>query len=73
MPLPKLVDHQREYHSRLEALNNLKEIRQTTPPSMYDQTTLDAVGHHHASLDSLKKNILSIVYIPLDKADISNL
>lgn len=73
VPLPKLVDHQREYHSRLEALNNLKEIRQTTPPSMYDQTTLDAVGHHHASLDSLKKNILSIVYIPLDKADISNL
>lgn len=63
VPLPKLVDHQREYHSRLEALNNLKEIRQTTPPSMYDQTTLDAVGHHHASLDSLKKkHLIDSVY-----------
>lgn len=55
VPLPKLVDQSKGISLQIRGPKQFKRNKTNYPPSMYDQTTLDAVGHHHASLDSLKK------------------
>ena len=35
IPVPKLEGGQKEYDSKLDALNDLKEVRQTNAPSIY--------------------------------------
>ncbi|WP_136468001.1 conjugative transposon protein TraM [Flagellimonas onchidii] len=42
--VPTLEAGQEQYSSRLDAVNDLKEIRQTNAPSIYDEKLLDSTG-----------------------------
>lgn len=55
IPIPTLKDEQKEYDSKLEALNDLKETRQTNAPSMYDERLLDSIGVYDAELLTKEK------------------
>jgi Conjugative transposon, TraM len=59
IPVPKLKDEQKEYKSKLEALNDLKEVRQTNAPSIYDERLLDSTGVYDRNL--LEKEKIRIV------------
>ncbi len=63
VPVPKLDVDQKEYQSKLDAINDLKEVRQTNAPSMYDERLLDSMGYYNPELDSIrKKRIIDSVY-----------
>ena len=42
--VPSLEVEQKEYDSKLDALDDLKEVKQQTAPSMYDEYMLDSLG-----------------------------
>ncbi|KKL22184.1 hypothetical protein LCGC14_2437990 [marine sediment metagenome] len=42
--VPDLKDEQREYSSKLDAINDLKEARESNAPSIYDESLLDSTG-----------------------------
>lgn len=48
--VPELEDEQKEYGSKLEALDDLKEVRQTNAPSIYDERLLDSTGVYDPDL-----------------------
>ena len=63
IPVPKLKDEQKEYESKLEALDDLKEVRQTNAPSIYDETLLDSTGVYDADLlDKKKMQMIDSIY-----------
>ncbi len=64
IPIPKLGDKQKEYDSKLEALDDLKEVRQTNAPSIYDESLLDSTGVYDPDLlDKEKMRIVDSIYI----------
>ncbi|WP_299159134.1 conjugative transposon protein TraM [uncultured Tenacibaculum sp.] len=63
VPVPKLKDEQKEYESKLEALDDLKEVRQTNAPSIYDEALLDSTGIYDADLlDKKKMKMIDSIY-----------
>ena len=63
IPVPKLKDEQKEYESKLDALNDLKEVRQTNAPSIYDERLLDSSGVYDPDLlDKEKMHIIDSIY-----------
>ena len=50
VPVPELKDEQKQYESKLDALNDLKEVRQTNAPSIYDERLLDSTGTYNPEL-----------------------
>ncbi|MCF6349184.1 MAG: conjugative transposon protein TraM [Flavobacteriaceae bacterium] len=63
IPVPKLKDEQKEYESKLDALNDLKEVRQTNAPSIYDERLLDSSGVYDPDfLDKEKMRIVDSIY-----------
>ncbi|MEI6866384.1 conjugative transposon protein TraM [Flavicella sp.] len=63
IPVPKLKDEQKEYESKLEALDDLKEVRQTNAPSIYDERLLDSTGVYDRDLLSKEKmRIVDSIY-----------
>src|SRR6056297_2746977 len=42
--VPALVTTQKEYASKLEAIDDLKEVKTTNAPSIYDEKYLDTTG-----------------------------
>lgn len=42
--VPELKEEQKEYSSKLDAINDLKEARESNAPSMYDESLLDSTG-----------------------------
>ncbi|WP_298288530.1 conjugative transposon protein TraM [uncultured Lutibacter sp.] len=50
IPVPRLKDEQKEYESKLEALDDLKEVRQANAPSIYDERLLDSAGVYDPDL-----------------------
>jgi len=42
--VPELQEEQKEYSSKLDAINDLKEVRESNAPSIYDQSMLDSTG-----------------------------
>ena len=63
IPVPKLKDEQKEYESKLEALDDLKEVRQTNAPSIYDERLLDSTGVYDPDLLSKEKiRIVDSIY-----------
>ncbi len=50
IPVPRLEDGQKEYESKLDALNDLKEVKQTNAPSIYDERLLDSMGVYDPDL-----------------------
>ncbi len=63
IPIPKLQDEQKEYKSKLEALEDLKEVRQTNAPSIYDERLLDSTGVYDEDLlEKEKKRMIDSIY-----------
>lgn len=57
--VPKLEKDQKEYDSKLDAINDLKEVRETNAPSIYDEKLIDSLGFY--DVDLLKKEKERIV------------
>jgi hypothetical protein len=55
IPIPTLKDELKEYDSKLEALNDLKETRLINAPSMYDERLLDSMGVYDSDLLTKEK------------------
>lgn len=63
VPLPELKEEQKQYDSKLDALNDLKEVRQTNAPSIYDERLLDSTGTYAPKLlDKDKQRIIDSIY-----------
>ena len=63
IPVPELKDEQKQYESKLDALNDLKEVRQTNAPSIYDERLLDSTGVYDPDLlDKKKMEIVDSIY-----------
>jgi hypothetical protein len=63
IPIPELEEGQKEYKSKLEALDDLKEVRQTNAPSIYDERLLDSTGLYDPDLlDKEKIRIVDSIY-----------
>ncbi|PQV48831.1 uncharacterized protein DUF3714 [Jejuia pallidilutea] len=63
IPLPKLEEGQKEYNSKLDALNDLKEVRETNAPSIYNERLLDSTGVYDPDLlDKEKMRLVDSIY-----------
>ncbi|MET6989162.1 conjugative transposon protein TraM [Sediminicola arcticus] len=61
--VPKLEQQQKDYSSKLDALNELKEVRQTNAPSIYDEKLFDSTGTFDSGLfDKKRERILDSLY-----------
>ena len=72
IPIPELQDEQKEYDSKLDAINDLKEVRETNAPSIYDERLLDSTGVYDPDLlDKKKEKAHYVVDNNSDKSDIA--
>lgn len=63
VPVPELEDDQKQYDSKLDALNDLKEVRETNAPSIYDEHLLDSTGVYDPDLlDKEKMRLVDSIY-----------
>lgn len=63
IPLPELEDNQKEYGSKLEALEALKEERETTAPSVYPDHMVDDKGYFNPDyMEYEKQRIIDSIY-----------
>lgn len=53
--VPELEQEQRDFKSRYDAVNALKEVRETTAPSIYDERFLDSLGYYDPDLRNKQK------------------
>jgi len=61
--VPELGQEQEEYKSKLDALNALKEVRETNAPSIYDEKLLDSLGFYDPDLrEKQKVKIVDSIY-----------
>lgn len=61
--VPELEAEQKEYDSKLEAIDELKEVRQTDAPSIYDESLLDSTGTYDPDLPiKRKRHIVDSIY-----------
>ncbi len=61
--VPELEEDQKEYDSKLDAINDLKEVRESTAPSIYDEKLLDSTGLYNPDLPEQKKQrIVDSIY-----------
>lgn len=61
--VPELKEEQKEYKSKLDAINNLKEVRQTNAPSIYNESLLDSLGYYDPDLgNKTKQRIVDSIY-----------
>ncbi|MGJ8550686.1 conjugative transposon protein TraM [Winogradskyella wichelsiae] len=61
--IPDLEDNQKTYDSKLDALNDLKEVRETDAPSIYDEKLMDSMGYYDPELpERNKKRIVDSIY-----------
>lgn len=61
--VPELNEKQKEYDSKLDAINDLKEVRETNAPSIYDEKLIDSLGFYDADLpEKDKQRIVDSIY-----------
>ncbi len=61
--VPELNEEQKEYDSKLDAINDLKEVRETNAPSIYDEKLLDSTGLYNTDLpEQQKQRIVDSIY-----------
>ncbi|AXT62431.1 conjugative transposon protein TraM [Aquimarina sp. AD10] len=61
--VPDLEENQKEYDSKLDAINDLKEVRENNAPSIYDEKLLDSTGLYNPDLPELEKErIVDSIY-----------
>jgi hypothetical protein len=63
IPIPELEQQQEDYSSKLDAINDIKEVRHYDAPSMYDERLLDSNGIYDPDLlDKEKQRIVDSIY-----------
>ena len=61
--VPDLEEDQKEYESKLDAINDLKEVRETNAPSIYDDKLIDSLGFYDPDLiEREKERIVDSIY-----------
>jgi hypothetical protein len=61
--IPDLDENQKEYDSKLDAINDLKEVRENNAPSIYDEKLIDSLGFYDPDLpEREKKRIVDSIY-----------
>ncbi|QLG44716.1 conjugative transposon protein TraM [Costertonia aggregata] len=61
--VPDLEESQKEYESKLDAINDLKEVRETNAPSIYDEKLIDSLGFYDPDLpEREKERIVDSIY-----------
>lgn len=61
--IPDLEENQKEYNSKLEAINDLKEVRENNAPSIYDEKLIDSLGFYDPDLpEREKEQIVDSIY-----------
>lgn len=61
--VPDLEENQKEYDSKLDAINDLKEVRENNAPSIYDKKLIDSLGFYDPDLpEREKERIVDSVY-----------
>ncbi len=61
--VPELGEEKQEYKSKLDAVNALKEVRETNAPSIYDERFLDSLGYYDPDLrEKQKAKIVDSIY-----------
>ncbi|BAO55235.1 conjugative transposon protein TraM [Nonlabens marinus] len=61
--VPDLEENQKEYESKLDAINDLKEVRETNAPSIYDEKLIDSLGFYDPDLPQREKErIVDSIY-----------
>ncbi len=61
--IPDLEENQKEYDSKLDAINDLKEVRENNAPSIYDEKLIDSLGFYDADLPQREKErIVDSIY-----------
>ncbi|MEO2073442.1 MAG: conjugative transposon protein TraM [Zunongwangia sp.] len=61
--VPALEENQKEYHSKLDAINDLMEVRENNAPSIYDEKLIDSLGFYDPDLPNIeKKHIVDSIY-----------
>ncbi|MDP3944809.1 MAG: conjugative transposon protein TraM [Lutibacter sp.] len=63
IPIPELENETEVYNSKLDAINALKDVRETNAPSIYDERLLDSTGVYDPDLlDNEKMRIVDSIY-----------
>ncbi|MCK0124526.1 conjugative transposon protein TraM [Gelidibacter sp. F2691] len=61
--IPDLKENQKQYDSKLDAINDLKEIRETNAPSIYNEKLIDSLGFYNPDLPKREKErIVDSIY-----------
>ncbi len=61
--VPDLDENQKEYNSKLDAINDLKEVRENNAPSIYDEKLIDSLGFYDPDLpEREKERIVDSIY-----------
>lgn len=61
--VPELEENQKEYDSKLDAINDLEEVRETNAPSIYDEKLLDSLGYYDPDLkEKEKEHLVDSIY-----------
>ncbi|MCL8008326.1 conjugative transposon protein TraM [Gelidibacter japonicus] len=61
--VPPLEETQKQYKSKLDALNDLKDVRETNAPSIYDEKLMDSLGYYDQDLpEREKERIVDSIY-----------
>jgi hypothetical protein len=61
--VPELREEPPSYDSKLDAINDLKEVRETNIPSIYDEKLMDSLGYYDPDLpEKEKKRIIDSIY-----------
>lgn len=61
--IPDLEENQKEYDSKLDALNDLKEVLENNAPSIYDEKLIDSLGYYDPDLpERERKRIVDSIY-----------
>jgi hypothetical protein len=56
--VPELKEEQKEYNSKLDAINDVKEERESNAPSMYNESLLDSSGQFDPLLKEKKRQYI---------------
>ena len=61
--IPDLKENQKQYDSKLDAINDLKEVRETNAPSIYNEKLIDSLGFYDPDLPQREKErIVDSIY-----------
>lgn len=61
--IPDLDENQKVYNSKLDAINDLNEVRENNAPSIYDEKLIDSLGYYDRDLpEREKERIVDSIY-----------